>query len=392
MLFEIQDQTIRDGMQQRGIKKHFKAKCEVIDLISTISDITSVEIGMCTTQEDLNILKELITHLNKHQDYVILTRLRKKDIQLTSNLFSNHLIIKLLVPISRLHIEQKLGLTIGQLVRKVDECIKMVLDKKIKLEICFEDATRAEEKDLFLLLDLCNQHSIHYVTICDTVGCMTPDEYGALITKIKKQGYQYPISVHCHNDMGLATANTLSGVLAGANRIETTFLGIGERSGNTAIDEICYILQKKHYSEPINITKLYQVSQAIQTVLGFNSSVLKPIIGENAFVHESGIHQDGIQKQKEMYQYVAPEEFGLQMQTSISGISSKKIIELKIFEYLETQEIQLNEVILDQIIALYRSLTKIFSSITVEEVCDLYYLTSKKEKVYDCSKKCYATL
>lgn len=96
------------------------------------------------------------------------------------------------------------------------------------------------------VLQLCNKYPVHLVTIADTVGCMVPEEYGAYIREIKQNGYNFGISVHCHNDLGLATANSIAGVLNGAEQVETTFLGIGERAGNTSIEEVSYILHKKY--------------------------------------------------------------------------------------------------------------------------------------------------
>lgn len=385
-MIEIQDETIRDGMQQKGVRKHFKAKCEAADILAAIPDITSVEIGMCTTKEDLRLLKELIKHLAPWQEYAVLTRLKKEDIQMVSHLAGEQLVIKLLVPISRLHVEKKLGISMLGLYEKLKDCMKLVSKLHIKMEVCLEDATRAKMTDLYELLSICSEYPVRYVTFCDTVGCMTMDEYRFFIGQIKEKKYPFHISVHCHNDMGLATANTLAGVLAGADRIETTFLGIGERAGNTAIDEIMYILQKKGYIASTDLKKLYQASCEMKKILNFKPSEVKPLLGENVFVHESGIHQDGILKNREMYQYVSPEEFGLGKlyETSLSGISSVRLIKVKAEDYIRQQAYPIDA---EEIVSLYKTLSKIIGAISIEEVCDLYYLKENKEKIYDNNKK-----
>lgn len=377
-MIEIQDVTIRDGMQQKGIHKNLKARCEVMDQIGRISCINSVEVGMCTTQEDLQIIKHLIQYLNPKQEYAILTRLVKKDMELVTNLYSDQLVIKLLVPISTLHIEKKLGWTKEQLLAELEQGMKTMVQAKIKMEICLEDATRAEDSVLFQVLSLCNQYPVRYVTICDTVGCMIPKEFGELITKIEKKNYPFKLSIHCHNDMGLATANTLVGILAGANRVETTFLGIGERAGNAAIEEISYILKKKAYQPHINMSQIYKISHRMEKILGYPISDLKPIIGNNVFIHESGIHQDGIKKHKAMYQYVYPEEVGKnEVETSISELSSSKVLRAKAKAYMEQRQYELE---VNKIIDAYRTLAKVFGSITIEEVCDYYDMKGRERK------------
>ena len=179
------------------------------------------------------------------------------------------------------------------------------------------------------VLQLCNKYPVHLVTIADTVGCMVPEEFGAYIREIKLNGYNFGISVHCHNDLGLATANSIAGVLNGAEQVETTFLGIGERAGNTSIEEVSYILYKKYGIESnINFKEIILLANKISGILEFPITATKPIIGDNVFIHESGIHQDGMMKDCNMYQFVQPEEFGTQIKPldhNISGISSSNL-------------------------------------------------------------------
>ena len=235
-MVRIQDNTVRDGMQQRNINKNFRTKLQAFELIGE-SGIDSVEIGMCASDEDYVMLCEEAKRLKDTQEAVVLTRLVKTDIDLALRLFKKfpNLVIKLLVPISDLHIEKKL-----------EECLKYLQQSSIKTDVCFEDATRADMCYLIDILDMCSHYEINFITIADTVGCMVPEEFGNLINKIKNRGYPFKISVHCHNDMGLATANSIAGIINGAEQVETTFLGIGERAGNTSVEEVTYILQKKY--------------------------------------------------------------------------------------------------------------------------------------------------
>ena len=172
--------------------------------------------------------------------------------------------------------------------------------------------------------------------------------------------------------MGLATANTIAGVINGASQVETTFLGIGERAGNAAIDEVLYILSKKYNIKTnLDLKNIYETSKSIENLLDYRSSPLKPIIGENAFIHESGIHQDGMLKDKSMYQYVSPGDFGKTINiydSPISGISSSKIISTRLRSILNniTDLESLN------IEVFYRNLSKIINDVTIEDAYHLY--------------------
>lgn len=370
-MVRIQDNTVRDGMQQRNINKNFRTKLQAFELIGE-SDIDSVEIGMCASDEDYVMLCEEAKRLKETQEAVVLTRLVKTDIDLALRLFKKfpNLVIKLLVPISDLHIEKKLGFTRGVMKYKLEECLKYLQQSSIKTDVCFEDATRADICYLLDIMDMCSHYEINFITIADTVGCMVPEEFGNRIKKIKNRAYPFKISVHCHNDMGLATANSIAGIVNGAEQVETTFLGIGERAGNTSVEEVTYILQKKYnLANHIKLDQIYRISNQISTCIHFDPDSISPIIGENVFVHESGIHQDGMLKDSQMYQFVSPQEFGIvpmPLGSSISGISSSKLIFGQV-----TREFGRIEDVTD-VISFYRTAAKVIDGITVEEACDLY--------------------
>ena len=372
-MIKFQDNTTRDGMQQRNIRKDFKTKLKIFDLLKT-TNIDSLEIGLCSSKEDFELITEKSKHLGESQKMVVLTRLILKDIQLACNLINvnRNLVIKLLVPISTLHIEKKLNSTKENILRKLQQSLNYISNLNIKLDVCLEDATRADEAYLFEILELCNNYDIGYVSISDTVGCSTPEEYGAIIKKIYNRNYSFGISVHCHNDLGLATANTIAGVMNGASQVETTFLGIGERAGNAAIDEVLYILIKKYNIETnLDLENIYTISKTIETLLDYKSSPLKPIIGENAFVHESGIHQDGMLKDKSMYQYISPEDFGKITDiynSPISGISSSKIISA----HLRSKFSDLTNKEISDIESLFRNISKVINNITIEDAYHLF--------------------
>lgn len=368
----IQDNTIRDGMQQTSIKKDVATKKKVITEISK-SKIHSVEIGMCDTIQDLNILKGYMRILRKDQSGVVLTRLIESSIDLAFQLYSMfpNTVIKLLVPVSKMHITEKLKTREDIYLKRLERILDYSKEKSLHVDMVLEDSTRANREFLFQVLDIVSNYEVGFVTLADTVGCSTPDEYGKMFSDIHSRFPALKLSAHCHNDLGLATANTVAAIMNHASQIETTFLGIGERAGNTSLDEVIAILQKKKFDEiDFDLQTVYQLSIKISDILEYDVAPTKPIIGKNVFVHESGIHQDGTMKNIEMYQYLLPNELGIHNSTNytISGISSKKVL----YRYFES--LVGGDVNIDELIGFYRKLSKITDKLSPEDCLELFKL------------------
>ena len=368
----IQDNTIRDGMQQTSIKKDVATKKKVITEISK-SKIHSVEIGMCDTIQDLNILKGYMRILRKDQSGVVLTRLIESSIDLAFQLYSMfpNTVIKLLVPVSKMHITEKLKTREDIYLKRLERILDYSKEKSLHVDMVLEDSTRANREFLFQVLDIVSNYEVGFVTLADTVGCSTPDEYGKMFSDIHNRFPALKLSAHCHNDLGLATANTVAAIMNHASQIETTFLGIGERAGNTSLDEVIAILQKKKFDEiDFDLQTVYQLSIKISDILEYDVAPTKPIIGKNVFVHESGIHQDGTMKNIEMYQYLLPNELGIPNSTNytISGISSKKVL----YRYFES--LVGGDVNIDELIGFYRKLSKITDKLSPEDCLELFKL------------------
>ena len=368
----IQDNTIRDGMQQTSIKKDVATKKKVITEISK-SKIHSVEIGMCDTIQDLNILKGYMRILRKDQSGVVLTRLIESSIDLVFQLYSMfpNTVIKLLVPVSKMHITEKLKTREDIYLKRLERILDYSKEKSLHVDMVLEDSTRANREFLFQVLDIVSNYEVGFVTLADTVGCSTLDEYGKMFSDIHSRFPALKLSAHCHNDLGLATANTVAAIMNHASQIETTFLGIGERAGNTSLDEVIAILQKKKFDEiDFDLQTVYQLSIKISDILEYDVAPTKPIIGKNVFVHESGIHQDGTMKNIEMYQYLLPNELGIPNSTNytISGISSKKVL----YRYFES--LVGGDVNIDELIGFYRKLSKITDKLSPEDCLELFKL------------------
>ncbi len=279
----IQDNTIRDGLQQSSIKKDFNTKKKILQEIKN-TNIQSVELGMCTTNIDVFQISNYLSILNKNQKGIILTRLLTEDINLVCSMHEKYknVVIKLLIPISDLHIHTKLNTSKEIYKAKLKRILKFLSSKTIQIDLCLEDFTRADLTFVFEILDMVSKFNITYVTLADTVGCSTPKEYGESFKKITERNYSFKLSAHCHNDLGLATANTLAAIENGAEQIETTFLGIGERTGNAPIEEICMVLQKK-YVELFDVSSaklIYSKSKLISKILEYKIDPMKPILGK----------------------------------------------------------------------------------------------------------------
>jgi 2-isopropylmalate synthase len=218
---------------------------------------------------------------------------------------------------SPIHREHKLRMSRAEIKEKVSSMVALAKSLCDDVEFSPEDAGRTEPEFLYEVLDAALRAGATTLNIPDTVGYMTPDEFGALILGIRQNVPsvdQATISVHCHNDLGLATANTLAGLRAGARQAEVTINGIGERAGNTALEELVMTLHTRKgllgLTTGIDTTQLTRTSKIVSTCTGMLVQPNKAIVGANAFAHEAGIHQDGMLKNQETYEIMRPETVG----------------------------------------------------------------------------------
>ena len=218
---------------------------------------------------------------------------------------------------SELHMKHKLRMSPADVLARVSEMVAYTKGLCDDVEFSPEDAGRTESAFLYEVLDRAIRAGATTLNIPDTVGYTTPDEFGAMIRGIRDHvpGAEGVIlSVHCHNDLGLATANALAGILAGARQAEVTINGIGERAGNTSLEEIVMTLATRSakfgLQTGIDTTQLYRLSRLVSSVTGMVVQPNKAIVGANAFSHSSGIHQDGFLKDTTTYEIINPEEVG----------------------------------------------------------------------------------
>ncbi|WP_343702661.1 2-isopropylmalate synthase [Chitinophaga sp.] len=224
---------------------------------------------------------------------------------------------------SDMHIKYKFNSTREAILERAKEAVKYARKFVDDVEFYAEDAGRADNEYLARMVEAVIAAGATVVNIPDTNGYCLPEQYGA---KIKYLMDNVPnidkaiISVHCHNDLGLATANTIAGVMNGARQVECTINGIGERAGNTSLEEVAMILKTHHalgYTTGINSKKIYEISNLVSNMMRMPVQPNKAIVGRNAFAHSSGIHQDGVLKHRENYEILNPEDIGLQSNSII---------------------------------------------------------------------------
>lgn len=314
----IFDTTLRDGEQAPGASMNEKEKLEIAYALERLG-VDIIEAGFPVISEgDFNSVK-MVAHHIKHSIVCGLARSIKKDIDAASDALkaARQKRIHVFLATSKIHLEHKLRKTPEEILQMAVDAVKYARQKCDNIEFSPEDASRSEKEFLYKILEAVIQAGASTVNIPDTVGYSTPLEYGQLIADIKNNVPNIGkavISVHCHDDLGLAVANSLAAIKNGARQAECTVNGVGERAGNASMEEIVMALKTRAdfygCSTNIHTQEIYRTSRLVSKATGFIVPPNKAIVGHNAFRHEAGIHQDGILKERSTYEIMRPEDVG----------------------------------------------------------------------------------
>jgi 2-isopropylmalate synthase len=315
---QIFDTTLRDGEQVPGCKLNTKQKLVIAERLDILG-VDVIEAGFPISSPGDFISVEQISKLVKNATVCGLTRANQKDIEIAADSlkYAKRPRIHTGIGTSDTHIKYKFNSTQDKIIERAIQAVSYAKKFVEDVEFYAEDAGRTDNVYLARILEQVIKAGATVLNIPDTTGYCLPDEYGAKIKFLKEnvKGIDNVIlSCHCHNDLGLATANAIAGVQNGARQIECTINGIGERAGNTALEEVVMILKQHPYlnlDTGINTKLLYSTSQLVQQSMGMVVQPNKAIIGENAFAHSSGIHQDGVIKNRETYEIIDPAEVGV---------------------------------------------------------------------------------
>jgi 2-isopropylmalate synthase len=315
----IFDTTLRDGEQVPGCQLNTVEKIEVAIALEKLG-VDVLEAGFpISSPGDFNSVVEISKNIS-NPTICALTRAVAQDIECAAEAlkFAKKGRIHTGIGSSDIHIQNKLRTTRENILEKAAWAAKYARNFVDDVEFFCEDAGRADLEFLARMVETVIANGATVVNIPDTTGYCTPDQYGEKIAYLMNNVPNIDkaiISVHCHNDLGLATANSIAGLKNGARQVEVTMNGIGERAGNTSLEEVAMILKShkeslKLYTE-INVKNIYPTSRLITRLMRMPVQANKAIVGRNAFSHSSGIHQDGVLKNRENYEIIDPQDVGV---------------------------------------------------------------------------------
>ena len=320
----IFDTTLRDGEQVPGCKLDTRSKLSIAERLDEMG-VDIIEAGFpVSSPGDFQSVNE-ISKLVKNAQVCGLTRAVKKDIDVAAESLKNAKYPRIHTGIgtSNYHIKHKFNSTKEKILERATSAVSYAKNKVNDIEFYAEDAGRTENNFLAKVCEEVIKAGATVLNIPDTTGYCLPQEYGEKIKYLKEnvKGIDKAIiSCHCHNDLGLGTANSISGLNNGARQVEVTINGIGERAGNTSLEEVVMIL-KQHPSlnlqTSIKSKYLYSTSSLVSDLMGITVQPNKAIIGSNAFAHSSGIHQDGVIKNRETYEIIDPKDVGVDQSSII---------------------------------------------------------------------------
>jgi 2-isopropylmalate synthase len=326
-IIKIFDTTLRDGEQSPGCSMNNQEKLEIAYQLEKLG-VDVIEAGFAiSSQGDFESIDSIAQNI-KNPIICSLARSTKKDIEAASEAIkkAKNKRIHTFIATSPIHMEYKLKKSPKDVIEMAVGAVKYAKTFVDDVQFSAEDAGRSEKEFLAQILSEVVKAGATTLNIPDTVGYQTPQEYGELIKYLVENVYnadKITFAVHCHNDLGLGTANSLAGVLNGAGQIECTINGIGERAGNTALEEAVMTINTRkdvfNCKTNINTKEIMRTSRMIANITGSNVQANKAIVGANAFAHESGIHQDGMLKQKSTYEIMEPEMIGLTENVMVLG-------------------------------------------------------------------------
>ncbi|NSW91128.1 MAG: 2-isopropylmalate synthase [Firmicutes bacterium] len=346
---KIFDTTLRDGEQTPGVNLNVYEKVEIAKQLERLG-IDVIEAGFAIASPgDFEAVSE-VARVIKNVRVASLARALEKDIDRAWEAVQHARMprIHTFIATSDIHMKYKLKMTEEQVLERAVQMVKYAKKYCEDVEFSAEDASRTRVEFLYKVIEEVIKAGATVVNIPDTVGYATPQEFGALIRGIRNNVPnidKVDISVHCHNDLGMAVANSLTAIENGAIQVECTINGLGERAGNAALEEIIMGIdtRKDFYkvTHKIDTTQIYRSSKLVSTLTGIIVQPNKAIVGANAFAHESGIHQHGVLAEKTTYEIMRPESIGLKQNRMVLGkLSGRHAFEEKLKEmgYSLTEE------------------------------------------------------
>ena len=323
---KIFDTTLRDGEQSPGASMNTEEKIQIAKQLEKLG-VDIIEAGFAAASPgDFEAIRK-ISEVVQNSTICSLSRALEKDIQAAAKAIepAKHKRIHTFIATSPIHMEYKLRMKPEEVIKKAVNAVQFAKSFVDDVEFSCEDAGRSEMSFLKEIIEAVIEAGAGTINIPDTVGYRFPHEMGEMIKELHEFiGNRAILSVHCHNDLGLAVANSLYSVINGARQVECTINGLGERAGNAALEEIVMAIKTRKdifgdIDTNINTKEIYPTSRLVAAITGIEPQPNKAIVGKNAFAHESGIHQDGVLKHQATYEIMRAEDIGLDRNAIVLG-------------------------------------------------------------------------
>src|SRR4030043_608879 len=314
----IFDTTLRDGEQAPGIHLNTREKLEIAQQLARLN-VDTIEAGFpISSKGDFYSVKEISAKI-RDRKIAALARANPKDIDAAGEALkgAEQPVIHTFISSSDIHLKYQLKKSREDVLQLAEEAVKKSLKYTDMVEFSAMDATRSDREFLCRLFEIAIRSGAGVINVPDTVGYAIPDEFGEIIDYIFENTARIEdviVSVHCHNDLGLAVANSLIAIEHGVRQVECAVNGLGERAGNASLEEVAMIIDTRKkdlgvYTD-INLKEIMRTSSLVRHLTGYSVAPNKAIVGKNAFTHEAGIHQDGMLKDRSTYEIMKPEDIG----------------------------------------------------------------------------------
>jgi D-citramalate synthase len=341
--FKVFDTTLRDGEQTPGVSLTPDKKLRIAKALDELG-VNVIEGGFARVSEgDFEALKLMAKERLKAEIFSM-TRAIVEDVNaaLKADVDGVHLV----VPISPIHLKYKLKQKFEKVLETSRKLVDYAKRHGLTVELSAEDASRTSIKSLLRFFREGLEAGADRICLCDTVGILTPEKSYELFSTICKEFTGIPVSAHCHNDFGMATANSLQALRAGASQVHVTVNGLGERAGNAPLEEVVLgAARLLNLHSSVKTSKIYEISRLVSRLTGVPIQPNKAIVGENAFTHESGIHVHGILRHPSTYEPLTPELIGVKRKFAVGKHAGKANLKALLKEWgLKPSKEQLNEI------------------------------------------------
>ncbi len=317
---EILDSTLREGEQTPGVSFHIDQKIALAKRLDAFG-VDFIELGHPAVSPDVYEAVEALNDLELNAKKMAHGRAAKSDINDASEIGVEWMGI--FFGTSTLSLKHKFNVTKAEALKRIESAVKYGKDKGLKLRFTAEDATRTEIKFLIEVGELVQVSGADRFSLADTVGCMTPKKIGELVSAVSSE-IDMPIHVHCHNDFGMATANALSALEAGAQCVDVSVNGLGERCGLPPLAEVVTALTELHkVNGDWELGQLPDLSSLVESFTQIGSNANRPIVGKNAFTHKAGLHVKAVVKEPKSYEAIPPEKLRRTRQFVIDKYTGK---------------------------------------------------------------------